>query len=383
MTTPQTRVSRGEIQRRHASIRKAMEETEVDALVIGCAPRGDRRGVLRYVVDSYLQLFEEFTVIPQEGPIGYFAHDKARAEYIDDLHLVEHTDILDPAEPGGKVAAFAKRAGPGRIGLCGTDSLSAKYYLSLINSLDGYALADFTKTMDGVRMVKSDEEINISNNAVKLNEETFKAWLASVREGEEKAKSFARASSFAAEAGCEDQYWLASFGASSPLCLPHALDGSGTWKKGDSGVVVLEHTAAGGYFGEVMRTCFLGSVSREAEEAFTTISRILQLAGSAIKAGITAGEIADLIDGYLVEYGFLSIDDTGKPHGHGQGLDITEPPLLVSGDPTVIKPGTRLNIHPRIKLASGLEITSTDCYVATESGSIRLSTLPHEPMAIR
>ena len=38
----------------------------------------------------------------------------------------------------------------------------------------------------------------------------------------------------------------------------------------------------------------------------------------------------------------------------------------------------RFNIHPMVSLADGARITSCDCYVATEDGSRRLSTLPYE-----
>ena len=129
-----------------------------------------------------------------------------------------------------------------------------------------------------------------------------------------------------------------------------------------------------------MHSFFIESISQEEREAFRIVSQAQQLAGGAITPGATVGAIADRIDEFLVQSGFYGKEDVGKPHGHGQGVDIAESPLLVHGDLTVIQPGMRLNVHPRIILPSGATLVSTDCYVATATGSRRLSNLSYEPV---
>ena len=339
------RFSKEEIQIRRGRIRAAMSGAGVDALIIGSSARSDRRGALRYATDTCLQFFEEFAVIHLEGPVGYFAHDAARAAFAQNLHLVDYADFIDPAAPGRKAARFAKGRRPGRIGVCGADSLSMKYCASLMEALEGEDVADFTRNLDMVRMGKSAAEIAFSRRAVALNEEAFMAWLASVKAGEDRYKPFAAASALAAEMGCEEQFWLASFGKEPPLCLPQALAGGGAWERGESGVVVLEHTVYGGYFGEVMHTYFLGSPESGAVEAFQAVSRAQQLAAGAMRPGVTAGYIAGLIDSFLVEEGWVGKTRPAGFTATDRG-STSRNPLVASGDQTVLTPGTRLNIHP-------------------------------------
>ena len=377
------RISKEEIVRRHTAIRRVMAGARVDALVVGCSARSDRCGALRYVLDAYLQFFEEFVVIPLEGAVAYFAHDEGRAKCAEDLPAAEYVDCIDMSKPGRKVAEYIRGIGSKSVGFYGMHSLSAGYYLSLRECMDGIPMIDFTKDLDAVRMVKSDEEIALSERAVRLNEDIFHVYMQCVVEGGGELDAINAASLYAAKNSCEDQYWLSAFGGGVLRSLPSAEREEKIWKKGDSGVVVLEHSAQGGYFGEVMHSFALGTMTREAAEAFRTISQAQRCAGESIKPGTTAGEIADLIDEILLQSGFIKQQHAGKPHGHGQGLDITEPPLLVHGDSTVIRPGMRLNIHPRVTLPSGITLVSTDCYVSTDAGARRLSALSYEPYVIR
>ncbi len=360
-----------------------MAAEEADVLVVGGSARSDRRGALRYVADSYVQFFEECAVIPLDGPVGYFAHDSGRARCVEELPAVEYADFMTRPGSCGKVAEYVKKFHPKRVAFYGVHTLSAEFHLSLAERLEDLRMIDFTESLDGIRSVKSDEEIALSQHAVCLNEDVFRVYLKGIEEGSGILDAIAEASSFAMKNGCEDQYWLLGSQGAAPRSLPMApkKDLLRT-DEGGSHVIVLEHTSPGGYFGEVMHSVFLGEPPDEAVAAFQAISRAQMLAGGAMQPGATVGSIADLIDEFLIYEGFLRKEDAGKASGHGQGLDIAEPPVVISGDPAVIQPGMRLNLHPSITLSTGIHVVSTDCYVIEKNGSRRLSALPYTPLVL-
>jgi hypothetical protein len=56
-----------------------MESEGIDALVAGASAQLDQRGLLRWLFDYYLPVFEEYAVIPLDGPAVFFAHNGGSA----------------------------------------------------------------------------------------------------------------------------------------------------------------------------------------------------------------------------------------------------------------------------------------------------------------
>lgn len=376
------KISENEFSRRQDEIRKAMARDGVDVLVIGGAGKIEQRGYLRYVIDCYVQIFEELVVMPLEGPVGYFGHDRGRVRCSEGFTGVGFADFLMASDPGGKAADYAKKFRPKSVGFYGIESLSARMYRSLKEHLEDTTVRDFSKEIDGIRMIKSEEELALCEEAVRLNEKVFYTYLGLLSQGVKETDAVLEASRAAIKLGCEDQFWLVGWGPEAFCPLPLAMKRGTVSKRGDPDTIVIEHTSQGGYFGEVMHSVFAGEPTGRILRAFEILSRAQQLAGDSIQPGVAVGSVADAIDEFILENGFCKKDDVGQALGHGQGLDIAEPPTLIHGDPTIIRPGMRLNVHPFITLPSGTRVVSTDCFVATESGSQRLSSLPYEPIVL-
>ncbi len=99
-------VSRGELQRRHRLLREAMESEGIDALVAGASAQLDQRGLLRWLFDYYLPVFEEYAVIPWTGR----------------LFFSPITGAVPPVPPKASwwmtSALFRRKTGPGTGGGC-------------------------------------------------------------------------------------------------------------------------------------------------------------------------------------------------------------------------------------------------------------------------
>lgn len=380
------RISPEEIRSRWQRVREEMAASGIDVLVTGASAQMESRGTLRYLADYILPVFEEYLVLPLSGAVTLFTHDAAGAGYAGQYSVTDDIRIVPGHEynsdPGRCVADYVRSLGDGRVGLSGLAGLSANFYLSLLRHLDGRTPVDFTLRMNRIRMVQSPAEVRLSEAAVRLNEETFRHYLRFLGPGRRELEAVAAASRFAEDAGAEALYWMAASGPVPRLAyLAEAWQRRHVWRRGDYHTIVLEHSAEGGYFGETTHLISLGEPKPEYSRAFAAVGEAQRAAAARICPGARVGELADAAEAVLIERGYASPRGAGEQPaaiGHGQGADVWEFPRIVSGDTTPIEPGMRFNIHPMVSLADGARITSCDCYVATEDGSRRLSTLPYE-----
>ena len=387
-------ISPQEYDRRKKVIREAMAKEDVDLIVIGGSDKWEQRGMMRYMTGYYVPIFEEYLLFPADGPLTFFSHYSYGAKHAHDYPAIECADYI-PLEdinhdPGRRIAEYVNQYKPKKIGVT-RSNISAEIYVSMLAHLNpGIEIMDFTYAFDLARMPKSEEEIKLSEIAVKMNEDAFWAYLRGVREGGTEIDAITEANYALRKAGAEDQYWMVGSGKTPAQgSIPLAMDRKHVWKKGDLNVVVIEIAGPGGHFGEITHLISLGEPAPEVYRAFEAVGEAQRLAAAAIKPGVKIGDVADLVNQYFVDSGYYPKDPaqraqftTGNLIGHGQGIDTMELPYIVSGDPTVIQPGTRINIHPNVALPSGVRALSCDCYVATETGCRRLSNMPYDLIVV-
>lgn len=382
-------IPKSEVALRQSKVRAQMAAEGVDIVVAGASARMDSRGILRYLAGYYLPVFEEYLVIPSNGPVTFFAHDECGARYaktygaVDDVRYIPGDEYN--LDPGKCIADFALKFSPETIGLIGGAGYSANFSQSIQNHLK-CRFIDFTDSFNRIKMVKSAAEILQTEAAVRLNEDTFHHYLQFVRPGARELDAIAAASSFAMRNGAEDLYWMASSGE-----IPYLAYLAESWREdhlfrgGDYHYIVLEHSAAGGHYGETTHLVSLGKPKKEYARAFAAVCDAQKAAASRIKPGAKAGELADAAEEVLIDAGYMGprpAEERATAIGHSQGTDVWEFPRIVHGDETTIVPGMRFNLHPAIVLQDGAKITSCDCYISTESGSRRLSSLPYEILRV-
>jgi len=388
------RLSSNEYDRRKAVIREAMREADVDIILVGGSDKWEQRGMLRYLTGYYVPIFEEYILLPIDGPLTFFAHYSYGAKHAEDYPAIEHADFIPigdlNTDPGKIVAKYINSYKPKRLGVTRTN-ISADFYLSVAAHLDPrIEVVNFTRQFDLARMPKSEEELVLSEAGVKINEDALFAYIKGIREGGSEMDALNEARYAMSKAGCEDQYWMCGSGTTPAQgSIPLAIERNHVWKKGELSVVVIEVAAIGGHFGEVTQLISLGEPAPEVVKAFKTVTDAAKLAGAAIKPGIPIGDIADLVNEYFIDQGYYpkrtedrAKSTTGNLIGHGQGLDTMELPNIISGDQTIIQPGTRINIHPNVALPNGVRAMYCDNYVATETGSRRLSAISYDMIVV-
>lgn len=386
MTANETREARA----RQQAVREKMAEQGIDVLITGSSCQLEYRGILRYLANYYLPVFEEYLVIPQNGPVTFFAHDPSGASYAANSGAVDEVRIIPNheynADPGKCVAEFVRSLSPKSVAAAGQPGISENFFRSLARHLDAAPFTDFTDALNAIKMVKSPAEIALTEAAVKLNEDVLRHYLQYVKPGNREMDAIIDASAFTLKIGGEDMYWMVSSGPVPHLAyLAEARRKQHVWQPGDYHYIILEHSAAGGHWGETYQLVSLGEPKPEYVTAMRAVDEAIQAAADAIRPGATVGSVAEASDKTLVRLGYATPRPQGTPAkaiGHSQGVDVWEFPRIAADDPTVILPGMRFNMHPSVALPDGAVITHCDCWISTETGARRLSTVPCEILTV-
>src|SRR5690606_30262155 len=95
-----------------------------------------------------------------------------------------------------------------------------------------------------------------------------------------------------------------------------------------------------------------------------------------VRPGCRAGDLYDVIVQTIEKNGCKM----GLHPGHSQGIDIFEPPLVVPNDPTELKEGMVIILHPHIRMSGGGGAWVGSTYLVTADGC---EPLQHSPTNLR
>ena len=139
-----------------------------------------------------------------------------------------------------------------------------------------------------------------------------------------------------------------------------------------------------GYHGDQSRTYAVGQMPEGAEDLFCRLRDVADSLVKNISPGMKTGEAFALAEARATELGigdfFMAFESRAKAHfvGHGIGLEVNEPPLLVRNGEVVLKAGMVLALEMHVMVPGGLTIKLEDMVHLTEKGIELLTISPRE-----
>lgn len=338
--------SPAERERRYAALRKVMDDAGYDALLV--SGRGDEfmRGRIQYVSDVFQWAGWGFVLLPRDvdpillaDPLGGYATG-AGAPWLADVRVT--------AEPAKELASLVRECGAasGAIGIVGlSDITAAAHVRALERALPEVRFDDATDLFDGVRAIKSDEEVANFEETSAILRAVFTALEAELRPGVREFDVLAEAHRLCRQYGCVDGIALigrppaAGFGPGSAAPL----------ERGDVIVVDLEWGGPSGYWLELRRCFSFGAPPDTVRRHWEARLEAFQACMDAIRPGSSSREILSARDRIYARHG-LSAGEDVRYSAHGIGLDSLEPPW-VPGKEREFKAGMMLSLHPHVALA--------------------------------
>lgn len=235
----------------------------------------------------------------------------------------------------------------------------------------------YTDCVEQARCVKDHEEIRLLRQAGFITDRVFDRAFSQLREGMSELEwgdVFSRA--FAEERvgyfpGCP----MVAFGAGT--ADPHHIPGNCRLRRGDA-VMADTGKQIQGYYSDMTRTAFFGSVTDEQRTVYETVLRANHAAMQRVRPGVTLREVHEAACSVIREAGYGAY----YPHrtSHGIGIDYHEEPFDTPSRTVTLQENMCFSIEPGIYLPGRFGVRIEDLVAVTKDG---FALLNHAPKGLR
>jgi Xaa-Pro aminopeptidase len=262
-----------------------------------------------------------------------------------------------------------------KIGIVGKGSMSAVFYEYLKKNLPGATLVEATDMVDGIKAIKSDEEIALIKKTTALQDEAIEYAKKVIRPGRKDFEIIADIIHKVTTLGSEEQLVIGGSGPfGSPVPMQKRHYQNRTVREGDQFTLMIEVNGPGGMYGEIGRIFFLGKVPTELQDAYGLCRETQKVTLKLLKPGAIPAEIWRANNEYLVKKGQLP---ETRLYAHGQGYDLVERPAIRDDEPMKLQAQMNITVHPIIG-SDKIWVWVCDNYLITESGVEPLHKSPQE-----
>jgi Xaa-Pro aminopeptidase len=163
---------------------------------------------------------------------------------------------------------------------------------------------------------------------------------------------------------------------------PHHHTGERVIQSGDMLVLDFGGTLHG-YYSDITRTVFVGEAPQEDSERLRVYNLVARAQDAAVQTGrpgMTCEQLDSVARDILAEGGYGAFFTHRL--GHGIGLDGHEPPYLVQGNGTLLRPGMAFTIEPGLYLPGDFGIRIEDTVILTSDGIRRLNNVSRDVVIV-
>lgn len=351
--------TRTELERRHARVREAMAESDLDLLIVSGSEYSGFEGSVTYMSGFQIVHRYAYVLLPAEGDPQIVFPTEAR--YVGQ-HGTAQLEQVFVDRPGAHIAQTARDRGWRRVGVYGLD-----YVMTVRDfaALEGLELVPFDVEFDLARAVKSDVELESVRESVRINEDGFEAFHEAYAPGRSAAEVMAAAEELFVERGC------------GRLTMNMVLDGAefaiarSDLVLGDFVLPSLEIAGPGMHWVEVSRA--IGDANDEVRRMFEAYEEYHEAARREMRAGATAHDVHRAVSKGFTERGW----QLGHVTGHSIGMTMIEHPKIGEGVEAELASNMVFSMHPHAIGADGRTcLYMQDTWLVTEDGGEPLSRLP-------
>jgi len=368
-----------EFERRTVRVQAALEEAELEALLV----YGDQHldSNVRYLTGFVGILGQSWVIVGRSGdPIlvtnavlhGEPMHSNLQTCYLRDVRPLPH-----PTSTGTQLTlvefaleALAEVAPGGRVGIADV-SIPALAYLDLRERLD-QRLAPAPQLLRTLRRIKSAAEIAKIREVAVVATAGMEAALAAARPGvtEHEIAAAGYQAAFAAGAESMNSFFAV---AGERSFMKNVLPLTGKRVGADELVELDMNLRVAGYHADHARNTVAGTPSTEVRDILDLSLEAHRAGLEATRPGATVNEIVKAMSDVIAAGGWAQWDWST---GHGFGLDVAEDPLFVPQNHEPLQPGMCFYLEPMIVPSHIGTACPEDMILVTEDGCEQLTTTP-------
>ncbi len=254
-------------------------------------------------------------------------------------------------------------------------SISYSQYKALTEQLaDISKLSELGDSINNLRMVKTQEEIELIAKAESIGDEAFNHIINFIEVGMTEKQVALELENVMKSLGADGLSFDTIVASGANSSMPHAVPTDKVIEDGD--FVTLDFGCIyKGYCSDMTRTVHMGDEMTEKQlEVYTTVLNAQKLALMSIKPGMVCSDIDKIARDYIADAGYGEFFGHGL--GHGVGLYIHEEPRFSRTCDVVLQPGMVLSVEPGIYLPGEFGVRIEDLIVVTEDGYENLASSP-------
>ncbi len=297
---------------------------------------------------------------------GIYIDKNARViAVLNELHRTipfEGAECLYYQDTGDPIELLRKISFPGYFGI--DPSWPSAFSLRLMKECRDLDVR-IDRSMDRVRMIKTQEEQSLMRTASRINDSVMEASMKAVHLGiQEKELSRFISSQFTIRSGQEGpDFAMAQFGIN--CANPHHISCDDALKEGEACLLDIGKSV-NGYWCDMTRTAFLGKASALQEEIYGIVLEANMAGIAATAPGVPASEIDRAARDVIEKRGY------GRYYthrtGHNIGTEEHEWPDISLSNPEPVQAGMCFSVEPGIYIPGKIGIRVEDLVLVTESG---------------
>ena len=253
-----------------------------------------------------------------------------------------------------------------------------KDFNKLTHSLPKHKFVDGSSIIWKLRMIKSDEEINKIKKITKIASKAFDNLYNEIYIGQSEIEITRVMKKKLLELGAD--YTLYMSCASGPGGYDQIICDPSDKKLQNGDILVIDTgTTLDGYFCDFDRNFGFGKIDEKALDAYNLLWEATEMGIKAAKPGNTCNDINQAMQKTLKQNN--STNNIGRM-GHGLGLQLTEPPSIMSSDSTIIEENMILAIEPCLEYEPGKMLVLEENILITNNGNQILTSRTPKQMPI-
>lgn len=338
-------------------IRKKLKDTQIDALLI-TSPI-NRRYITQFTGTAGVALISENHTIF----ITDFRYTSQAKEQVKNFEIIEQQQTIEK-----EISEQLKRLDIQKLGF-EKQHITYAEYLKFQKNFN-VELIPTENIIEHLRLIKSDEEIEIMKKAAHIADQAFEHILSFIKPGITEIEVANELEFFMRKQGATSSSFDIIVASGYRSALPHGVASDKEINSGE--LVTMDYGALyQGYCSDITRTVAVGEISSELHEIYDTVLNAQKLGIKHIRPEMTGKEADALTRDYITEKGYGNY--FGHSTGHGLGMEVHEGPSLSYRSETKLTPGMVVTVEPGIYIPHVGGCRIEDDIVITEAGNTRLT----------
>ncbi|WOV88874.1 Xaa-Pro peptidase family protein [Sporosarcina oncorhynchi] len=345
-----------------AKLRETFKEKGIDALLV--TNSYNRRYITGFTGSAGVAIISATDAVF----ITDFRYTEQAAVQVKDFRIVKHEKTIIE-----EVAAQVKDMGVKTLGF-EKDDLSYGMFEMYDGKVDA-ELKPVSGLIEKLRLVKSEDEIEVLQQAAKIADDAFAHICTFIKAGVTELQVSNELEMFMRNQGATSSSFDIIVASGERGALPHGVASDKVIQTGE--LVTLDFGALyNGYISDITRTVAVGEVSEKLKEIYEVTRFAQELALEKIKPGMTGIEADAIARDHIKSKGYG--EAFGHSTGHGIGLEVHEGPALSFRSETKLEPNMAVTVEPGIYLPGIGGVRIEDDIIITEAGNYRLTQSPKE-----